>query len=57
VENEFMRAQEVAKYLGVHVNTIKKLTDLPFYTVNARGDRRYRKHEVEQWLISRKHQP
>jgi len=52
-----MRAQEVAKYLGVHVNTIKKLTDLPFYTVNARGDRRYRKLEVEQWLVSRKHQP
>lgn len=49
-----MRAAEVAKYIGVHVNTIKKLTDLPFYTVNARGDRRYRKTEVEDWLKTRR---
>ena len=49
-----MRAAEVAKYLGVHVNTIKKLDDLPFYVVNARGDRRYRKSELEKWLQARR---
>jgi len=52
-----MRAVDVAKYLGVHVNTIKKLTDLPFYTVNARGDRRYRRDEVQAWLQSRRTGP
>jgi tRNA A-37 threonylcarbamoyl transferase component Bud32 len=49
-----MNARDVAKYLGVHINTIKKLPDLPFYIVNARGDRRYRKTEVETWLKTRR---
>ena len=52
-----MRTVDVAKYLKVHVNTVKKLTDLPYYSVNARGDRRYRRQDVEAWLISRRTTP
>lgn len=52
-----MRAQEVAKYLKVHVNTVKKMPDLPYYILNTRGDRRYRRSEIDMWLISKRSQP
>ena len=39
-----LTAREAAKYLHVHVNTIKRLSDrgkIPFYRISSRGDRRY----------------
>jgi len=51
---DFMRATEVAEYLGLHVNTVKRLTDLPYYAINDRGDRRYERAEVQDWLQRRR---
>jgi excisionase family DNA binding protein len=50
VEDELWRPGQVAKYLGVHVNTVKKMEDLPCYRLGTRGDRRYRKSDIEAWL-------
>jgi excisionase family DNA binding protein len=48
-----LTAAEVARLLHLHVNTVKRLGDrgeLPFYRVCKRGDRRYRREDVEQFL-------
>jgi excisionase family DNA binding protein len=48
-----LTAAEVARLLHLHVNTVKRLGDrgeLPFYRVCKRGDRRYRRVDVEHFL-------
>jgi hypothetical protein len=42
---------QVARFLGVHVNTVKRIpsTDLPFFRVTARGDRRYRWPDIHDY--------
>lgn len=50
-----LTAAEVARLLHLHVNTVKRLGDrgeLPFYRVCKRGDRRYRREDVEHFLES-----
>ena len=44
---------KAARFLGVHPNTIRAWSDqgrLRFYRINARGDRRYRLDDLEQFL-------
>jgi excisionase family DNA binding protein len=44
---------EVAEWLHLHPNTVKRLGDrgaLPFTRVTNRGDRRYRRSDVEAYL-------
>ena len=44
---------KAAHFLGVHPNTIRAWSDqgrLRFYRINARGDRRYRLDDLEQFL-------
>lgn len=55
-EDVWWKPQQVAEYLGVHPNTVKKIPDLPYYSLIARGDRRYKKSEVEAWLKSKRSQ-
>ncbi|CAN5821228.1 hypothetical protein BH24CHL5_BH24CHL5_11080 [soil metagenome] len=48
-----LTASEVANLLHLHVNTVKRLGDrgeLPFYRVCKRGDRRFRREDVMQFL-------
>ena len=45
---------QAATLLGVHPNTIRTWTDggrLPAYRINARGDRRFRRDDVERLLV------
>ena len=52
-----LNAYDVAKMLAVHVNTIKRIppAELPFFCINERGDRRYRREDVESFIQSRTH--
>jgi uncharacterized protein YcsI (UPF0317 family) len=45
--------QVVADKLGIHINTLKRIpqTDLPFYRVTRRGDRRYDMNDVRDYLL------
>ncbi len=48
-----LTASEVAELLHLHVNTVKRLGDrgeLPFYRVCKRGDRRFRREDVIDFL-------
>jgi excisionase family DNA binding protein len=45
---------QAAALLGVHPNTIRAWTDagrLAAYRINSRGDRRYRRRDVERLLV------
>lgn len=54
-EWQYIGALEVAHFLGVHVNTVKRLPpeDLPFFRVTSRGDRRYRFEDVRAYIERR----
>jgi excisionase family DNA binding protein len=47
---------EVAAMLGLHRNTLGRLrsSELPYYRVCSRGDRRYRLADVERFLEERR---
>jgi excisionase family DNA binding protein len=48
-----LTVQEVAEYLHIHVNTIRRWSDkglIESYRTGPRGDRRYRLEDVEQFL-------
>lgn len=46
---------EVAKILGVHVNTLARLRNgPPYFRVNQRGDRRYPVADLYRWIESRR---
>lgn len=48
-----MTATEVSIHLGVHNNTVKKIpaSELPYFRVGARGDRRYHMEDVEAYML------
>lgn len=48
-------ASEAAKILHIHPNTIKRIppSELPFYRVSSRGDRRYEVAVLRQYLRDR----
>lgn len=41
-----------AKYMGIHVNTLKRIPpeELPYYSILGKGDRRYHPDDVEAYL-------
>lgn len=48
-----LRPGEAAQFLGVHVNTIRRWSDrgiLRVYVISVRGDRRFRRVELESFL-------
>ena len=51
-----MTTHEVAQALGIHVNTVKRLppSELPYYRMLRRGDRRYEPADVIRYLAERK---
>jgi excisionase family DNA binding protein len=47
---EILTSSEAAEMLGVHVNTIRRWTNsglLKGFRIGTRGDRRYRREDVE----------
>jgi hypothetical protein len=50
-----LRPQEVARWLGLHVNTVKHIppAQLPYYRVGSRGDRRYLLDDVRAYREAR----
>lgn len=54
-EAPMMTVREVAIQLGVHVNTVKRISaaELPFYRISTRGDRRYRPADVRRFVEDR----
>jgi excisionase family DNA binding protein len=52
-----LRAGEAAQLLGVHTNTVRRWSDqgiLRAYLISTRGDRRFRRTELESFLRQRK---
>jgi excisionase family DNA binding protein len=52
-----LRAGEAAQLLGVHVNTVRRWSDkgiLRAYYIGSRGDRRFRRMELESFLRQRR---
>jgi len=52
-EETLLKPREVAAWLGVHVNTVKRLGDrgdIPYYRIGSRGDRRFRREDVRTYL-------
>ncbi|MDP3052273.1 MAG: helix-turn-helix domain-containing protein [bacterium] len=48
-----LRPGEAAQLLGVHTNTIRRWADrglLKVYIISSRGDRRFRRVELESFL-------
>jgi hypothetical protein len=50
-----LSAWEVSNRLGVHINTVKRIppSELPFFRVGHRGDRRYLLESVEEYIRRR----
>jgi hypothetical protein len=48
-----LSTSQVARQLGVHPNTVKRLSPfiLPYFRVGTRGDRRYRLEDVEAYIV------
>ena len=53
--NDWMTPQQVAKALGVHMNTVKRMSpkELPYYTFGDRGDRKYARADVMAYIEQR----
>lgn len=52
-----LRTSEAAQFLGVHMNTIRRWSDqgvLRAYYICSRGDRRFRRTELESFLRQRR---
>lgn len=48
-----LNVREAAQLLGIHVNTVRRWTQkglLPVYRLGARGDRRFRREDIDAFL-------
>lgn len=52
-----LKASEAAAFLGMHVNTLKRLGDTGprYHVINTRGDRRYRLADLAAWQEANTH--
>ena len=53
IENGLLNVRKTARLLDVHPNTLRNWANqgrLPCYTVNSRGDRRFRLEDIEDFL-------
>lgn len=51
-----LKPREVAAWLGVHVNTVKRLSsqgEIAYIRIGKRGDRRYRPDDVRAFMSER----
>jgi hypothetical protein len=56
-DGQILTVSEVALLLGVHINTVKRLppSDLPYFTVGHRNDRRYYRADIDVYIEDRAH--
>jgi len=48
-----LRTKDVARLLGIHINTVRRWGDvgiLKSYRIGSRGDRRFRREDIEDFL-------
>ena len=53
INGEMLKANDVAKLLNVHINTIRRWSNNNFlkaYRVGPRGDRRFRLEDVQNFI-------
>jgi excisionase family DNA binding protein len=53
VITQMLTVRDVAMLLNIHVNTVRRWSDkgiLQAYRITSRGDRRFRRDDVEQFL-------
>lgn len=50
-----MNVHQVAVALGIHQQSVKRIpaSDLPFFRVNNRGDRRYFREDLDNYITMR----
>lgn len=48
--SELLTSTEAAAALGIHPNTLKRMPGLPFVRIGTRGDRRYRRADLDKYL-------
>lgn len=55
-DDDVVDVGEVARRLGIHVNTAKRLdpTELPYFRIGTRGDRRYRLGDLRAYIAARR---
>jgi predicted DNA-binding transcriptional regulator AlpA len=55
MSDEWLSLRDVAEMFGVHRNTVKRTPPavLPYLRIGARGDRRYRRSDVEAMIERR----
>ena len=53
--NGWLSAHDAASYLGIHQNTLRRIpaTDLPYFLLNPRGDRRYSPVDLDAYIKQR----
>lgn len=52
-----MTAREVADFFNIHINTVRRLSNqrvLKAYRINSRGDRRFRREDIDAFLEERR---
>lgn len=51
--DEMIDARHAAKLLGLHINTLKRISanEIPYYRVTSRGDRRYNRQDIDAYLL------
>lgn len=56
-DGQILAVSEVAVLLGAHINTVKRIpaSELPYFTIGSRHDRRYYATDVETYIRSRLH--
>ena len=55
VDNGPMNVHQVSVALGIHQQSVKRIpaSDLPFFRVNNRGDRRYLREDLDSYIDMR----
>jgi excisionase family DNA binding protein len=54
--NTMLTAKEVATFLNVHINTVRRWSNqgmLKAYRVGTRGDRRFKRSDIDKFLVQR----
>lgn len=48
--SDLLTSRQAAAALGIHLNTLKRIAGLPFVRIGTRGDRRYRRADLDKYL-------
>ena len=59
-ENPWLLAGEVARFLNVHINTVRRWSNLGLleaHRIGNRGDRRFRKNDVDRLIVEQQSWP